>query len=260
MPARVDNVHNDLRRRDLYMRSIVDTTSELDVPLLDGEEVVGVLNFESTREGAFREEDEDFLLTLAGQVVLAIKNAQAYEREKRLAEEGRVLNQISKEITSHLDYEHVFDLILEKALELTHSSLGALLLYDPNLNDWRIVAARGVTEDKRGIRLGLHQGIVGHVARNKQLVNVDVSQTSWKEIYMEFAPETRFELWYQAAQELGKITELAELEQAYEVVLSIAEKHSQCQVAIYRYDDTNEELVVTRTLQDKDSPLSPIES
>jgi len=315
MPARVDNVHNDLRWRDLYMRSIVDTTSELDVPLLDGEEVVGVLNFESTREGAFREEDEDFLLTLAGQVVLAIKNAQAYEREKRLAEEGRVLNQISKEITSHLDYEHVFDLILEKALELTHSSLGALLLYDPNLNDLRIVAARGVTEDKRGIRLGLHQGIVGHVARNKQLVNVDVSQTSWKEIYMEFAPETRFELaapllagtdlrgvinvessyatkfsesderllqgladlavvalqnaeryaqarkeanrfelWYQAAQELGKITELAELEQAYEVVLSIAEKHSQCQVAIYRYDDTNEELVVTRTLQDKDSP------
>ncbi|MFL5696792.1 MAG: GAF domain-containing protein [Ktedonobacteraceae bacterium] len=317
-PARVDNVRNDPRWRDLYMQSIVDTTSELDVPLLDGEEVVGVLNFESTREGAFREEDEDFLLTLAGQVVLAIKNAQAYEREKRLAEEGRVLNQISKEITSHLNYKHVFDLILEKALELTHSSLGALFLYDPDLNDLRIVADSGLTEDKRGIRLGLHQGIVGHAARNKQLVNVDVSQAPWKEIYVEFAHETRFELaapllagtdlrgvinvessystkfsesderllqgladlavvalqnterytqarkeanrfelWYQAAQELGKITGLTELEQAYDVILRIAGKHSQCQVAIYRYDDTNEELVVTRTLQDKGSPPLP---
>ncbi|MFL5655250.1 MAG: GAF domain-containing protein [Ktedonobacteraceae bacterium] len=311
-PARVDNVHNDPQWQDLYIQAVDDTVSELDVPLLDGEEVVGVLNFESTREAAFREEDEDFLLTLAGQAVLAIKNAQAYERERRLAEEGRVLNQISKEITSQLDYKHAFDLILEKALELTHSSLGALLLYDPNLNDLRIVAARGLTEDKRGIRLGLHQGIVGHVARNKQLVNVDVSHPYWKEIYVEFAPETRFELvapllagndlrgvinvessfpnkfsesderllqgladlavvalqnaeryaqarreanrfelWYKAAQELSKITELTELEQAYDVILHIAEDYSQCQGVIYRYDDITEELVVRRTLQDQ---------
>ena len=78
------------------------TLSELDVPILDEEEVIGVLNFESTREGAFSQEDEDFLQTLAGQAVLAIRNAQAYEREKRLAEEGRVLNEISKEIINQL--------------------------------------------------------------------------------------------------------------------------------------------------------------
>ena len=69
--------------------------------------MLGVLNFESTKEGAFHQEDEDFLLTLAGQAVLAIKNAQAYEREKRLAEEGRVLNEISKEITGQLDPDRV---------------------------------------------------------------------------------------------------------------------------------------------------------
>jgi len=74
------------------------------------------LNFESTKEGAFQQEDQDFLQTLAGQAVLAIKNAQAYEREKRLAEEGRVLNQISKEIISQLDLNYVFDLILKKGI------------------------------------------------------------------------------------------------------------------------------------------------
>ena len=114
-PARVDNVHRDPQWRDIYIQRAADTISELDVPLLDGEEAIGVLNFESTREGAFGQEDEHFLVTLAGQAVLAIKNAQAYEREKRLAEEGQVLNGISKEIIGQLDPAHVFDLILEES-------------------------------------------------------------------------------------------------------------------------------------------------
>ncbi len=79
-PARVDNVHRDPAWRDIYIQIGPETTSELDVPLLDGEEVVGVLNFESAREAFFSEQDEAFLITLAGQAVLAIKNAQAYER------------------------------------------------------------------------------------------------------------------------------------------------------------------------------------
>ena len=194
-PARVDNVHQDPQWRELYISTTSETISELDVPLLDGEETVGVLNVESTREGAFNQQDEDFLLTLAGQAVLAIKNAQAYEREKRLVEEGRVLKQISQQITSQLDPAYVFDLILEKALELTHSTLGSLHLYDPDLNDLRMAAERGVAEDKKGKRQGLHEGIVGHAAGDRRSFNVpDVSQSPWKEIYVEFIPGTRSEL------------------------------------------------------------------
>jgi len=185
-PARVNNVYSDPLWRELYIPTIADTISELDVPLLDGKEVVGVLNFESTREEAFHQEDEDFLLTLAGQAVLAIKNAQAYEREKRLVEEAHVLNEISKEIIGQLDSAHIFDLIVEKALELTHSNLGNLILYDPKENDLWLAAARGVTRDKKGQRQRLDQGVVGYVARTKQLRNVDLTQSPWKEMYLEF--------------------------------------------------------------------------
>src|SRR5260370_40870100 len=115
------------------------------------------MNFERIRESAFHKEGQDFLVTLAGQAGLAIKKAQAYEREKRLAAEGRVLNQISKEITSQLDLTYVFDLILEKALELTHSTLGSLHLYDLGLNNLRMVAERGVPNDKKGLRQKLGQ-------------------------------------------------------------------------------------------------------
>jgi GAF domain-containing protein len=192
--ARVNNVHTEEPWHVLYLPVASDIVSELDVPLLDGDEVVGVLNFESTKEGAFKQEEQDFLQTLAGQTVLAIKNAQAYEREKRLAEEGRVLNEISKEITSQLDLNHVFDLILKKALGLTNSTRGNLMLYDRERNDLWMAAERGVVEEKKGWRQSLDEGIVGNVAEQKQILNVDLSQPPWNDVNLGFFPGALSEL------------------------------------------------------------------
>ncbi len=91
---------------------------------------------------------------------------------------------------------HVFDLILEKALELTHSSVGALLRYDPDLNDLWVVANHGLSVDKKGVHISLEEGIAGYAAKKKQLVNADLSQPPWKEMYVEFDPENKmcFEL------------------------------------------------------------------
>ncbi len=190
----VDNVRRDMPWRNYYHSIDDDMFSELAAPLLDGEEAIGVLNFESAREAAFQQEDQDFLHTLAGQAVLAITKAQAYEREKRLAEEGRVLNEISKQITSQLDINHVFHLILEKALELTHSMRGNLMLYDHHRNDLWMAAERGVIEEKKGRRQSLDQGVVGNAASNRQLLNVDLTQPPWNDVNLDFFPGTRSEL------------------------------------------------------------------
>ncbi|MFL5702789.1 MAG: GAF domain-containing protein [Ktedonobacteraceae bacterium] len=193
-PVCIENVRLDLPWRDLHLPVAEDTVSELDVPLLDGEEVIGVLNFESTREAALSHADQDFIVTLAGQAVLAIKNAQAYEREKRLVAEAQVLNAISKEITSQLDITHIFDLILEKAMELTHATAGNLMIYDAERNDLWMAAERGVANEKKGQRQSLDQGVVGYAARHKQLVNIDLSQQPWLDVNLDFIPGTRFEL------------------------------------------------------------------
>ena len=193
-PARVSNVHRDAPWKDFYYQAIDDTVSELDVPLLDGEEVVGLFNFESTKEGFFGPEDEDFLRTLAGQAILAIKNAQAYEREKRLAEEQQALNEISKEIIGQLDTKHLFEVILDKALRLTNSSTGVLMLYSAKGNDLEMVAERGVVEERKGERLRLNEGVVGYVATHKRLLNVDPSQPPWNKIYLNYILGTRSEL------------------------------------------------------------------
>ncbi|MBV9228905.1 MAG: GAF domain-containing protein [Chloroflexi bacterium] len=193
--ARVANVHRDRPWCDLYVQIMPGTISELDVPILDEGEVIGVLNFESTRPGAFHQNDEEFLHTLAGQAVLAIRKAQAYEREKRLTEEGRVLNDVSKEIIGQLEnHNQVFDLILKKALELTGSKTGVLMLYDAERNDLWMAAEQGVFEEKKGQRHGLDQGIVGLVARTKKLLNVDLTQPPWNKLYLDYIPYARCEL------------------------------------------------------------------
>ncbi|GHO82195.1 GAF domain-containing protein [Dictyobacter formicarum] len=308
--ARVMNVQTEERWRDQYIPAgdNTRTVSELDVPLLDGEEVVGVLNFESEVEAAFSEEDQNFLETLAGQVVLAVKTAQAYEREKRLAADHRALNEISKEIVAQFDQRRIFNLILDKALELTHSNLGNLMLYDPLQQDLWVAEERNIAEDKKNRRQRLDEGIVGRVARTKKLINANLTRSPDKDIYLEYFPgakselavpmlqggelrgvlniespiaknfspmdeellqgladlavialrnaeqyeaekleASRFRSLYEAGKELGIVTTLDQLEQAYDTILRIAKQHCNGQIALRRYNEEIQELVAVRS-------------
>jgi GAF domain-containing protein/HAMP domain-containing protein len=64
-----------------------DTRSEIALPLLAGDEVIGALDVQSTEPNAFDQEDINILTTLADQVSIAIQNARQYEEtRKALAE------------------------------------------------------------------------------------------------------------------------------------------------------------------------------
>jgi len=74
-PIRVNDVREDPR----YLSLIAETRSELVVPLLHKDKVVGVFDLESTALGAFTEEHVKVLTPLASQVAVAIENARLYE-------------------------------------------------------------------------------------------------------------------------------------------------------------------------------------
>ena len=194
-PVRVGDVRTEAPWNELYLQIDDAVQSELDVPLTDDGEVLGVINLESTRRDAFSQADEDFVITLAGQAVLAIKNAQAYEREKRLADERQAIIDISREITSQLDPARVFDLILTRALEVTRSKVGTLHLYDPEHRNLYLVADRGVVATQKSRRIALDEGIVGMVAHEGILLNVlDVQEPRWQKVHIPDIPSSRSEL------------------------------------------------------------------
>ncbi|MBV7338972.1 GAF domain-containing protein [Chloroflexi bacterium TSY] len=74
-PQRVGNVEADSD----YIKSYTETRSQLSVPLLQDEQVLGVLTLESKERDSFDEADEIALQSLAELAVIAIRNAQQYQ-------------------------------------------------------------------------------------------------------------------------------------------------------------------------------------
>jgi len=63
------------------------TRSEMVLPLAVGEQVIGVLDIQSTQEADFSDEDVAILQTMADQVALAIENARLLEESQRALQE-----------------------------------------------------------------------------------------------------------------------------------------------------------------------------
>ncbi|MCG2784846.1 MAG: GAF domain-containing protein, partial [Anaerolineae bacterium] len=79
-------VAQDIERENVYFRNpeLPDTRSEAALPLLIKNQIIGVLDIQSTEESPFGTEDLFILQTMADQVALAIQNARLLE-ESQLA-------------------------------------------------------------------------------------------------------------------------------------------------------------------------------
>ena len=84
----------DVTKDGKYVKIDKDVKSELAVPLVLEDEVVGVVNVDSVRTSAFTHEDLELLSTLAGQSAKVIQNAKLYEALKRKVEELSALFEI----------------------------------------------------------------------------------------------------------------------------------------------------------------------
>jgi len=80
----VPDVKKDVR----YIETNPETRSELAVPLIYKDKVIGVLDLEHTRRGFFTDDHQRTITTLAAQIAIAIENARLYEeiarQERRL--------------------------------------------------------------------------------------------------------------------------------------------------------------------------------
>src|SRR5713226_1807337 len=73
----------DVTKDPRYIEGNPETRSELAVPLIYKDKVIGVLDLEHTRRGFFTDEHRRTVTTLAAQVAIAIENARLYEQIAR---------------------------------------------------------------------------------------------------------------------------------------------------------------------------------
>jgi phosphoserine phosphatase RsbU/P len=78
----------DVSKDPRYIEGNPETRSELAVPLIYKDKVIGVLDLEHTKRGFFTDDHRRTMVTLAAQVAIAIENARLYEeiarQERRL--------------------------------------------------------------------------------------------------------------------------------------------------------------------------------
>ena len=76
---------HDVSRDPAYLQAAHGIESELCVPLLEGDRVLGVINVEAAPGQPLAESDVEVLSSLAGPVVIAIENARLHAEAKQLA-------------------------------------------------------------------------------------------------------------------------------------------------------------------------------
>ena len=180
---------------EVYVVSTEDTVSELAVPLVQGDKVIGVLNVESQLENAFDTQDQALLEHLAQQALIAIRTVQRYEDAYRARHELEVLAEIDRAISSTLDLDEVLTLILDEGLALVGAPCGNIMLFDEITKELELAVGRGTipTHERASQRIG--EGVVGMAAEAREPCSVpDVTEEPWKDIYIPFIEGIRSEL------------------------------------------------------------------
>ena len=188
-PVVVDDVSADAR----YINVVSGTRSELAIPLISKNRVLGVLDIESPELAYFREEQVHMLNMLASQIAIAIDNAELYESERRNRELLSLLYDVSLEIASTLDVDELLNKIADAVKSTIDYDIFSILLVEARTEILkpRMVFRPGSREyEKFDIPVG--QGLVGTAALENIAVRVD--DVSKDKRYIRVHEETASEM------------------------------------------------------------------
>lgn len=117
--------------------------SELSVPLKIRERIVGVFSAEAKRPGAFSENDERLLSTVAGQLAVALERMQLQEAEREQRELAEALREAANVLSASLDFNTVLDRLLDQITRVVPYDSASVMLVEMATQRVRVVRSRG---------------------------------------------------------------------------------------------------------------------
>ena len=184
---------NDLAGEQNVINYTPGVRSELAVPLIAKNKVIGVIDVEADEPGAFTEEHKRLLTLFASRIAAGIENARLYTRVSRQARQLTLLTEISRELTSILNVDELLKRIADLVTRIIDYQMFSILLLDKTgsvLQHRFSLRFKENVQLKHEVPLGV--GLVGYAAQHGQAVLVpDVSKDPR---YIPANPETRSEL------------------------------------------------------------------
>jgi phosphoserine phosphatase RsbU/P len=187
-PVLSGDVRNDAR----YLTALDAVQSELAVPMLARGKLVGVIDLQSTRLSAYREQDRALLQLIASRVAVSIDNARLYRRVDRQNRTLKTLSHLSQEFSSILD----LDELLRKIATTTHSLVAfdafSILLLDAEHKVLRHRFSERYDERVNLDNIPLGKGLTGAAAESREIVRV--VDTRADHHYIASHPDIRSEI------------------------------------------------------------------
>jgi sigma-B regulation protein RsbU (phosphoserine phosphatase) len=184
---------NDVSQSPEYFSTNPNVKSELAVPLIAKNRLIGVIDIESEELNYFRPEHMHLLTLTASRIAQAIENARLYARVSRQAQTLTVLNEIAIELTSILDLDPLLERVGQLLRRLIDYQMFTVMLLDDTSEmlvtrySWRF----GYTHAPRR-KIPITAGLVGASVREWRVINASDVRKDAR--YLEMNPETRSEM------------------------------------------------------------------
>ncbi len=184
---------NDVSGETNYIPANPSVRSELAVPLIAKNRLIGVMDLESEQPGFFRPEHLHVLTMTASRIAQAIENARLYARVSRQAQQLELLNEIATELASILELNPLLERVGQLLRRLIDYQMFSIMLLDEKGENlitryaWRFGYAHAPMR-----RAPVNSGLVGAAVREWRAINVPDVEKDPR--YLPMNPETRSEL------------------------------------------------------------------
>jgi PAS domain S-box-containing protein len=181
-----DDPRNPIAQRDRELG----ICTFLGLPIRKGDEVLGVLAFNTTEPRTYGPEELTFLASFADQAAVAIDNARLYASLERRLGRVRTLSRLNQLVSSSLDMDEVLREITLAAAHLMEATLASFWVADETRRTLELLAFSDpmLGADLPVKRITFAEGALGWVATNRQTANIPdvaadhrvLSQDWWK--------------------------------------------------------------------------------
>jgi len=164
------------------------TRSEMALPLMLGDEVIGALTVQSTEEAAFSEDDITSLQAMADQLAVAINNAMLHAENQRLLarteRRARLLEaaaRVGRDVTSILDMDELLNRTVDIICDTYGFYYAGVFLVDET-GEWAVLrAGRGeagaaMLAEGHKLKVGGHSMIGTAIESGKARIALDVGE------------------------------------------------------------------------------------
>lgn len=182
----------DVREDSRYLNAMDAVRSELAVPMVLHQKLVGVIDLQSTVPHAFTEQDRALLQLIASRVAAAVENARLYRRIERQSRTQRTLAAMAQEFSSILKLDQLLEKIALSIKRLINYDAFMVLVIDEAAGVLRNLYSQRFDRTAASASLPLGMGITGAAAQLRQPVLAP--DTSADPRYVEWHPGIRSEV------------------------------------------------------------------